>query len=154
MLSTLVILVLIGAAAGYYISDYRKYKKRDEAYDREVAIEKELEDEIRRCGDETDELERLVGIYDQAEDARESHFSEYRLRDIYFFVPDIEIRKQLIAKHREAARLYIEWFTQSVAVAKASGDADNLKSAESLLADNLDEPMLFSRGEEVTGNRR
>jgi hypothetical protein len=119
-----------------------------------VAIEKELEDEIRRCGDETDELERLVGIYDQAEDARESHFSEYRLRDIYFFVPDIEIRKQLIAKHREAARLYIEWFTQSVAVAKASGDADNLKSAESLLADNLDEPMLFSRGEEVTGNRR
>ena len=76
--------------------------------------------------------EKLIDIYEEAEQARESVSSEWRLRDIYFSIPDINVRKQLIYKHREESRLYIKSLTQGVAVAKASGDADNLKAAESL----------------------
>jgi hypothetical protein len=94
---------------------------------REMAVEQEIEKEIARLADETDELGKLVGIHEQAEDAREASSSAYGLRKICFSVSDIEIRKQLIAKHREAARLNIKWLRQNVAVAKVSGDENDLK---------------------------
>jgi len=134
------------------IRDFRKYKQSDEAHDRELAVREEIESEISRLADKSDELEKLAGVHEEAESARELRSSERRVRDIYFSIADIDIRKKLIALHREESRLYIKLSTQDVAVAKASSNADDLRHAESSLADDLEKPMLFSRSEEITGN--
>src|SRR5262249_9065139 len=63
------------------IRDFRKYKQSDEAHDRELAVREEIESEISRLADKSDELEKLAGVHEEAESARELRSSERRVRD-------------------------------------------------------------------------
>ena len=98
LLWALSLIVVVGAVV-YYRRDFKKYKQHHEAYDREIALERKIEDEMRQCHDEIDALEKLAGVYERTESTREFPSSEYQLRDIS--IPDVDVRKQLIAKHRK-----------------------------------------------------
>lgn len=178
MLWALSFIALAGVVV-YIFSGYRKFSKRQHLHDHENAALNKIDDELKQYYGDIVTLEKLASIYERAEKARsgpffptmpDAHYGSKRwrreqkeieqaerddlnraLRKIYFSVSDVNLRKQLIAKNREISRLHVKWIRQNVSVAKASGNTDEVKNAETDLAKALEEPFLFSQEEEWTG---
>ena len=62
-------LIFLAGVAVYYFSDYRKYSKRHDLHEREMAASNKVDDELKRCYEEIETLEKRAGIYDEVEDA-------------------------------------------------------------------------------------
>jgi hypothetical protein len=89
----------------------------------------EIRQKINGLHAELVELERSAGIEREAERAQDQGF-RLVIRDLYFSVPDLELRKRIIAKYRENSKAVKEWWHEEIedarrGVAKARSSADH-----------------------------